>query len=262
MNLLTKLILSLLLFAINICPSVGQQALKDSIAVIGDQVALDALNRVYIHDKSSNTVYRLNSSLQREVDQRRRDFSWKVYLNTMDPQKIVLICPEASKLYILDDQFNVLTQQYVTDLLPGQVMNRDRNGNQVFFKNARLMINDENGTKAISDEIRVDQIDMFRNDKQIVHDGNLYYLFFKEYGIKVYNAFLNFEYELYDPEIIALAEIDRSIFIVKNDILYEWKPGRGPMREILRLTEKIKAFDINQDYIVYLTEDYLYRIKR
>jgi hypothetical protein len=243
--------LILLLSAIPISRAqIGSLLFKDSIRINSGTVHLDQMNHIYAISSDGSRLISYHGDLRVRREISSPFFSEFMSLDVHDPDKLYLFYPEFSSVQSLDENLETIADDYYPELNAESAFCYFGPNRYAFFANQRVHIRD------IRDQSIRSGIELVTSRRkggpvsQMSSDGISIYLLIPGTGLWIFNESLQEKKHLEDSAILQMDFLEGSLYYLKNNIIYEWKPEGKGIREIYRGTEKILDFALNRDYFV------------
>lgn len=229
---------------------IGSLLFKDSIRINSGTVHLDRLNHIYAISSDGSRLIRYHDdfSIRREISS--PFFSEFMSLDVHDPDKLYLFYPEFSSVQSLDLNLETIADDYYPELNAESAFCYFGPNRYAYFANQRVHIRDirdqsiRSGVEPVTSRRKVGPAN------QMSSDGISIYLLIPGTGLWIFNESLQEKKHLGDSAILQMDFLEGSLYYLKNNIIYEWKPEGKGIREIYRGTEKILDFALNRDYFV------------
>lgn len=223
----------------------------DSIAINSAIVSIDALNNIYGLDLNEEALFRISPN-GKKITYRLQSFDMNIStIDTKDPFKVNFVMPAESKIITMDQQFQILSEETLPFYDPLFSLSYSSNGSRIQFAQNHLSIYDVNYQLIRQSEaLRIDDDNSQINASTLYTDYTFIYLHLKNYGVIVYNNFLNVESTIKNRDMHCITLFNHKIYYSNANKIYRYEPIEASDTLVYEHHRDIKHFTLNNTNLI------------
>lgn len=234
---------------------------KDSFLLSASSIYLDKLNQVYAVEKGSSHLLKLNEDWSTNQELSSPFLSEFITLDVSDPMKIILFFPSYSSVQILDESLGTLSDEFYSNFNLESAICFFSTTQYCYFADGKIHIKNILDQRIVNSESIYYERENEIKTSILKTNGKEIFLLLPGIGLWQFSAFLNEELFLEDSQIKGIDLKDDTLYYLKDNRIYQWKPGHRPSKPIYTSNVKISSFSVNTKYLLVAEENQIRRYR-